>query len=107
MLRSKNRHLIQYTFLLGIVSLFLAPPLHASGDIVLGKAKAVSCSACHGSDGISKNSNFPDLAGKDSAYILSQLKAFKVGERKSDIMSAMASTLSDKDMIDVAAFFLL
>lgn len=105
MLKSKLLRLFQYPLLLGIVSLLFILPLRADGNAVLGKAKAVSCGACHGSDGISRNSNFPDLAGKDNEYILTQLKAFKSGARKSDIMSAMASTLSDTDMLDVAAFF--
>lgn len=67
--------------------------------------KAAHCFACHGDSGISKNSSFPTLAGRDFSYLEAQLLAFKSGERKSEIMSAMASSLSDKDVVDVAAYF--
>jgi cytochrome c553 len=63
------------------------------------------CAACHGLDGNSVASSNPTLAGQHPAYIVTQLKAFKSSIRKNPIMFGMASTLSESDMWNVAAYF--
>lgn len=77
----------------------------ASGDAAVGKAKAVSCAACHGADGISMIPSNPNLAGQVPGYISAQLKAFKSGERANAIMAGMAAPLSDQDMDNLDAFY--
>lgn len=77
----------------------------ASGDATAGKAKAASCAACHGSNGIGASETFPNLAGQHADYIAKQLKAFKSGERKNPLMSPMAAALSDQDMADLGAYY--
>ena len=77
----------------------------AAGDAAKGKAKAASCGACHGTDGISKVPTYPNLKGQKAAYIVKQLKAFKSGARKDPTMNAMAKPLSDADMDNLAAYF--
>jgi cytochrome c553 len=56
-------------------------------------------------DGNSLSPEWPNLAGQHPAYIERQLKAFKAGERKNDLMSPMAMILSDEDVADLAAYF--
>ena len=69
------------------------------------KTKAAVCTACHGPDGNSVNPDWPKLAGQHSQYIVTQLQAYKSGQRKNVNMNAMAAPLSDQDMVDVAAYF--
>ena len=76
-----------------------------AGDAAAGQAKAAVCAACHGQDGIGLQPIYPNLAGQKEAYMVSQLKAFKSGERKNPIMSPMAMPLSDSDIDDLAAYY--
>lgn len=77
----------------------------AAGSKEAGQAKAATCSACHGMDGNSVNPEWPTIAGQHDTYILTQLKAFKAGDRQNPLMSPMAMILSDEDMADLAAYF--
>lgn len=77
----------------------------AAGDAAAGKAKAATCAGCHGANGKAANPSWPNLAGQNAAYIVSQLKAFKAGTRKNPMMSPMAKPLSDADMANLAAYF--
>jgi cytochrome c553 len=61
--------------------------------------------ACHGIDGNSPSPEWPNLAGQHPSYIEQQLRAFKSGDRKNDLMSPMAMILSDEDVADLAAYF--
>jgi cytochrome c553 len=63
------------------------------------------CQACHGTDGISKVPDAPNIAGQTEPYLTTQLQAFKSGARKSETMSLVAKELSDKDIDDLAAYF--
>ncbi len=47
-----------------IVSLFASSALWAQGNVEAGKAKSLSCAACHGSDGNSLLGMYPNLAGQ-------------------------------------------
>lgn len=77
----------------------------ATGSAEAGKAKSMTCAACHGQDGNSVNPAWPSLAGQHASYIVKELKAFKSGARKNALMSGMAMPLSDQDMLDLAAYF--
>jgi len=63
------------------------------------------CQACHGMDGISKAPDAPNIAGQTEPYLIAQLQAFKSGARKSESMTVVASTLSDKQIEDLAAYY--
>ena len=76
-----------------------------AGDPETGKAKSATCAACHGPAGISANPEWPNLAGQKEAYLVSQLMAFRSGERKNALMSPMAANLSDDDIAHLAAYF--
>ena len=87
------------------VTLGWTAPALAAGSKEAGQAKAAVCGGCHGMDGNSLSPEWPNLAGQHPAYIERQLKAFKAGERKNDLMAPMAMILSDEDMADLAAYF--
>ena len=76
-----------------------------AGDIEAGKAKSVTCAACHGADGNSTNSAWPSLAGQHAGYIYKQLKDFKAGRRNNASMTGMVALLNDEDMKNLAAFY--
>ena len=78
----------------------------ASADIAAGKAIAAKvCVACHGADGNSAVPTFPKLAGQHAAYTSKQLHDFKAGTRNDPVMTAQVKTLSDADIINLAAYF--
>ena len=63
------------------------------------------CSACHGVDGISVIEDAPNLAGENSIYIETQLKAFRTGKRESPVMGPITTELSDEDIRAVADWY--
>jgi cytochrome c553 len=76
-----------------------------AGDIKAGRSKALMCQACHGLDGLSKVPDAPNIAGQTEPYLVVQLQAFKTGVRKNDAMTVVASSLSDTDLEDLAAYY--
>jgi cytochrome c553 len=88
-----------------ITAVLLSGGLSAQGNIEAGKAKAVICASCHGADGVGIADIYPNLAGQKAAYVASQLKAFRDGQRKNMIMAPMAKGLSDDDIENLAAFY--
>ena len=76
-----------------------------AADADAGKAKAGTCAGCHGAEGISANPDWPNLAGQKANYLISQMKAFRDGDRKNALMSPMASGLSDDDIANIAAYY--
>ncbi len=79
------------------------PPVH--GDAAAGAAKAATCAACHGANGIAVAPTFPNLAGQSATYLYVQLRAFKDGSRANAVMKPLATALTDRDMRDLAAHF--
>jgi cytochrome c553 len=90
--------------LIGFTSL-MSFAVFAAGDSAAGKAKSALCAGCHGVDGNSVNSVWPNLAGQHASYLVKQLKNFKSGERADPVMQGMVAALSENDMADVAAYF--
>lgn len=78
---------------------------HAAGDAAAGKTKSTACAACHNADGNSTNPEWPKLAGQHPKYAEKQLRDFKSGARKNEIMVGMVAPLSEQDMADIAAYF--
>ena len=76
-----------------------------SGDPIAGKEKSQLCQGCHGEDGISVEPLIPKLAGQYAKYISKQLRNYQAGTRTHQIMSAMAATINDDDLADIAAYF--
>ena len=74
-------------------------------DIDAGQAKARSCAVCHGPLGVSAAPDAPNLAGSPAMYLASQLRAYRSGARKHEVMSVMAKPLTDDDIVQLAAWF--
>jgi cytochrome c553 len=67
--------------------------------------KTQICAGCHGADGKPIDKTIPTLWGQQAGYIYIQLRDFKRGDRKSDIMQPIASTLERDDMQAIAEYF--
>ncbi len=99
--------------LMGIFGLLLTSAVAANEaqgpakpDLVKGQATATQvCAACHTADGSRGSPANPILAGQHAQYLVKQLTEFKSGQRKNAVMQGMASTLSEEDMRNVAAFY--
>ncbi|MDR3352754.1 MAG: cytochrome c4 [Zoogloeaceae bacterium] len=63
------------------------------------------CVACHGVDGTSPLANFPHIAGQSPEYLKKQFEHFKKGLRTEPQMTAMAATVPDEEVANVAAWF--
>jgi cytochrome c553 len=63
------------------------------------------CTACHGEDGNSLVPMFPKIAGLQEEYIVKQLRDFKSGRRKSDIMAPVVAALKSEDFLPLGSYF--
>jgi cytochrome c553 len=99
-----------------IAALFvLAAPVFAwaqaapNGDPVAGAHKTQMCVGCHGIPGwrtaYPEVYSVPKIGGQHPAYIVKALQAYKSGERNHPSMKAIAASLSDQDMADLAAHY--
>lgn len=86
-------------------ALWLPASEPAAADAQAGRAKAAACAVCHGQTGISTAPNAPHLAGQPAAYVEEQLRSFRSGKRRSEVMNVVAKPLSDADIADLAAWF--
>ncbi len=76
-----------------------------AGNAAAGAKRATACSNCHGSDGISPNDTWPNLAGQHAVYLARILGAYKSGAQKDVMMTPIAQSLSDADVQDFAAYY--
>jgi cytochrome c553 len=86
---------------LACVIAFTAAPLRAEGI----EEKVQVCAGCHGEDGKPVDKTIPNIWGQQAGYLYIQLRDFKRGDRKSEIMQPIASTLERNDMLAIAEFF--
>lgn len=79
------------------------------GDAQAGQSKAAMCKGCHGIDGyrmaFPEVYHVPRLGGQHPAYIVKALQGYKSGNRSNATMRAIAASLSEKDMADLAAYY--
>lgn len=93
-----------------LAGLFLAANTQAAelkGDPKAGKTLSYTCTGCHG---ISEYKNaypsyrVPKIAGQNEKYILAALQGYKKGERNHPTMKAQASSYTDQDIANIAAY---
>jgi cytochrome c553 len=63
------------------------------------------CRTCHGLDGYAQIPIAPHIGGEPAEYLAAQLSAFRSGVREHEMMSVVASGLSDQQIEDVAAWY--
>jgi cytochrome c553 len=73
------------------------------------EAKVAMCVGCHGIKGY--QASFPEvyrvpmISGQSAKYIVSALNAYKAGDRKHPTMRAIAGSLTEQDINDIANFY--
>lgn len=79
------------------------------GNAAHGAMKVQMCQGCHGIEGwrtaYPEVYKVPRIAGQHEAYIVKALNEYKAGERSHPSMRAIAASLSEQDMADVAAYY--
>jgi cytochrome c553 len=60
------------------------------------------CAACHGQTGVSPDPKYPHLSGQSALAIYKQLHDFRSGVRQNELMSPVAQTLNDEQIIALA-----
>ena len=102
-----NRALILALTLAGVLCA-ITNAAHAQ-DARRGSAKVAMCEGCHQILGYQtaypQVYKVPMIAGQDAKYIAAALKAYRAGDRKQVQMRAIASSLSDEDIEDIAAYY--
>ncbi|MDQ6628034.1 MAG: c-type cytochrome [Pseudomonadota bacterium] len=99
------------TFAAAVAAAFLG----ASGAATAQNAKAAErskiamCIGCHNIPGY--QASFPEvykvpkIAGQNAKYIVAALTEYRKGERRHPSMDAIAASLTDQDMADLAAYY--
>src|SRR5215467_3965927 len=86
-----------------LVCLLAIVPFAAHAQTI--EEKAQTCAACHGDNGIPADKSWPVIWGQHQGYLYLQLRDFKSGARKSDIMGPAVQDLSRDDMLAIALYF--
>jgi cytochrome c553 len=63
------------------------------------------CATCHGDNGLPKMPDVPIIWGQHEGYLYIELRDFKTGGRKSDIMQGIVANMEKPDMQAIAAYF--
>ena len=95
-----------FTFLgvLAVLTFPATPGNAAEAQTVLG-GKLVVCGACHGDNGLPKLEGAPIIWGMQENYLLKQLRDFQTKARDNDVMTWMATALTEAELAPTAAFF--
>ncbi|MCI0734595.1 MAG: cytochrome c [Methylococcaceae bacterium] len=93
----------------GILTLLLAhqPLSGAEPNAAAGSVKFETCAGCHSTPGYANavpRFQVPKLGGQQSGYVMSDLKAYSVGDRKHPSMRGIAESLNEQDVQDIAAY---
>jgi cytochrome c553 len=106
--------MIRILWVAGVMGVLALMPTGVAAQAVMGDAKAgaqknAMCIGCHGIPGY--RASFPQvhqvpmIAGQNAKYIESALDAYRKGDRKHPTMRAVATSLTDQDIADLAAFY--
>ncbi|WP_028219378.1 c-type cytochrome [Paraburkholderia oxyphila] len=79
------------------------------GSAKAGQGKVAMCIGCHGipdyRTAYPEVYHVPILGGQNAQYIENALHSYKKGDRHFGTMHAIAATLSDQDIADIAAYY--
>ena len=80
-----------------------------AGDANRGRERVQMCQGCHGIAGwrtaFPEVYHVPKLSGQHAQYLAAALMAYKSGARSHPSMRAIAATLSDQEIADLAAYY--
>jgi cytochrome c553 len=80
-----------------------------AGNAAAGAKKTQMCAGCHGIVGwrtaYPEVYKVPKIGGQHAAYLFKALTEYKSGERAHPSMRAIAASLTEQDMADLAAYY--
>ena len=86
---------------------FVATQTMAQGTAAANKNSM--CIGCHAIPGYKASFphvyHVPKISGQSAAYLESSLQAYRKGDRSHPTMRAIAASLSDQDIADLAAYY--
>jgi len=85
--------------------LFLAAPALADEAKPTLAERVVICATCHGERGVPIDPSIPVIWGQQQGYLYLQLRDFKSGDRKNELMSQIAAPLERDEMMALAEYF--
>ena len=92
-----------------LVSPWAAAQGAPAGDVAKGRQKTQMCTGCHGIEGwrtaFPEVYHVPRIGGQHEAYLVKALQEYRSGERSHPSMRAIAASLSEQDMADLAAYY--
>ncbi len=102
--------LLTTMFALAVACVTLSVQAQAvAGNAENGGRKTAMCVGCHGIIGYQASfpeiHKVPKIAGQSATYIVAALTAYKGGDRKHPTMRAIADSLSEQDIADLAAYY--
>lgn len=108
----KDKVIIKKTSILAaacalLVCASLSRPVLADGDPERGAALGYTCLGCHGIEGYRNaypSYRVPKLGGQKAAYLVVALRGYRAGTRAHPTMTAQASSLTDQEIDDIAAY---
>lgn len=83
-------------------------PLQLEANPERGETLAYTCTGCHGVPGyrnVYPSYHVPKLGGQNADYLEIALQAYRRGSRFHQTMQAQAASLTDQDIVDIAAYF--
>ncbi len=87
-------------------ALLAALPAAGAAADDLGRTKAQQvCAVCHGPLGVSSAPDAPNLAGQPEPYLTAQLRAFRSGARRHEVMNVIARPLTDDEITALARWY--
>jgi len=90
-----------------LAAVLFAQPALAEGDAEAGRELGYTCLGCHGIEGYRNaypSYRVPKLGGQKAGYLEIALRGYRDGTRSHPTMIAQATSLSDKEIADVAAY---
>ena len=102
-----NMKIVASATMLLLAAALFAQPAFAAGDAAAGKEIGYTCLGCHGIEGYRNaypSYRVPKLGGQKAGYLEIALKGYRDGTRKHPTMVAQATSLSDQQIEDVAAY---
>ncbi|HRO28395.1 MAG TPA: cytochrome c [Luteimonas sp.] len=84
-----------------------ALPAPLVGDAQTGRQLTYTCQGCHGIEGyknVYPSYHVPRIGGQSAVYLTNALTEYRKGTRKHPTMQAQATSFSDQDIADIAAF---
>jgi cytochrome c553 len=105
----QHRKTLAAAILLGLAGPALAQQPALTGDPKEAHKKIAVCEGCHGIAGYRTAYpivyRVPKLGGQQAGYIENALHEYKAGQRNHPSMRGIASSLSEQDIADIAAYY--